>query len=178
MRSLWKQLKRRLFVGRTVSVGANFHLGILSYVSAARTLTIGDDVYIGKFCSIQCSGTIGDGVLIANNVGIVGRDDHDIGAVGTPIRLAPWIGNTDRLADDPRNRISIGDDVWIGFGAIVLSGISVGRGAIIAAGSVVTRDVPAYAVMAGNPARAVGQRFTPEQIQEHERLFAARRRSI
>ena len=77
----------------------------------------------------------------------------------------------------------IGHDVWIGHGAIILAGRSVGTGAVIAAGSVVTRDVPAYAIVAGNPARVVRERF-PGAVQtalqeiavwdwSHERMRAA-----
>lgn len=165
---LWKTVKRRLFVSNQVKIGARFHIGILSYVDAATSLTIGNDVYIGKFCSIQVNGTIGDGCLIANNVGIVGRRDHDMRDIGKPMSRAAWIGETPRLADDPRNSVAIGPDVWIGYGAIVLSGISIGRGAIIAAGAVVIDDVPPYAIVAGNPAAQVGSRLGSDQIAEHE----------
>jgi acetyltransferase-like isoleucine patch superfamily enzyme len=67
----------------------------------------------------------------------------------------------------------IEQDCWIGFGAIVLSGVTIGRGAIVAAGAVVTCDVPPYAIVAGNPVRVLGARFTPEQIVEHERILNA-----
>jgi virginiamycin A acetyltransferase len=60
--------------------------------------------------------------------------------------------------------IRIGNDVWIGAGAQVLSGVNIGDGAIIAAGAIVTRDVPAYAIVAGNPGRLVRYRFEPERI--------------
>jgi acetyltransferase-like isoleucine patch superfamily enzyme len=60
------------------------------------------------------------------------------------------------------------DDVWIGYAAIVLSGVTIGRGAIIAAGSVVSGNVAPYSIVAGHPARKVGQRFTEEQIAAHE----------
>ena len=63
--------------------------------------------------------------------------------------------------------------MWIGFGAVVLTGVTIGRGAVVAAGSVVTRDVPPYAIVAGNPARTLSMRFTPEEIVEHERLLGA-----
>ncbi|WP_210417592.1 MULTISPECIES: DapH/DapD/GlmU-related protein [unclassified Novosphingobium] len=169
----WKSLKRRLFVSGSVVVGQRFHIGMLSYVSASRKLAIGDDVYIGKFCSIQVNGEIGNGCLIANNVGIVGRRDHDMRDVGKLISRAAWVGDTPRLADDPRNSVTIGADVWIGFGAIVLSGITIGRGAIIAAGAVVSEDVPPYAIMSGNPASRIGMRFTPEQVIEHEAAMGA-----
>ncbi|MEE4453954.1 hypothetical protein [Novosphingobium resinovorum] len=169
---LAQRLKRCLFVGRRVSIGSGFHIGILSFVSSSRHLRIGNDVYIGKFCSIQVNGSIGDGVLIANNVGIVGRRDHDMRAVGTSIRRAPWVGTDAYLADDPKNSIEIGPDVWVGFGAVILSGVRIGRGAIIAAGSVVVDDVAPYDIVSGNPARVVARRFSTEQIVEHERILA------
>lgn len=172
---LWMLLKRRLFISETVRTGKNFHLGLFSYVSAADKLAIGDNVYIGKFCSIQCSGSIGSGVLIANNVGIVGRKDHDLREIGVWVRDASWIGHSARLVRDPENWIWIGDDVWIGFGAVVLSGIQIGRGAIIAAGAVVIRDVAPYEIVGGSPARPIGTRFSPAEIETHERALAAGR---
>ena len=57
------------------------------------------------------------------------------------------------------HHVSIGNDVWIGHGAIVLAGRSIGDGAVIAAGAVVTKDVPPYAIVGGNPARPIRQRF-------------------
>src|SRR5262249_58694753 len=57
--------------------------------------------------------------------------------------------------------VVIGNDVWIGHGAIVLPGRAIGDGAVVAAGAVVTKDVPAYAVVAGNPARPIRERFAP-----------------
>lgn len=79
-----------------------------------------------------------------------------------------------------RQRVQIGHDVWIGHGAILMPGIRVGNGAVIGSGSIVTRDVPAYAIVGGNPARPIRQRFNraiAEAIEaiawwdwEHERL--------
>ncbi|MGN6098286.1 MAG: chloramphenicol acetyltransferase [Bosea sp. (in: a-proteobacteria)] len=79
--------------------------------------------------------------------------------------------------------VTIGHDVWIGHGAIVLAGRSIGTGAVVAGGAVVTKDVPAYTIVAGNPARPIRRRF-PEEIAdrlqklawwdwEHERLREA-----
>lgn len=79
--------------------------------------------------------------------------------------------------------VSIGHDVWIGHGAIVLAGRSIGTGAVVAGGAVVTKDVPAYTIVAGNPARPIRRRF-PEEVAdrlqklawwdwEHERLRGA-----
>ncbi|MBR0903880.1 hypothetical protein JQ588_14650 [Bradyrhizobium liaoningense] len=139
---------------------------------APLNLTIGKNVYVGKFCTIECSGAIGNGVLIANNVGIVGRRDHDYHAVGVYIRNAPWIGDERRLAEDPKSSITIKDDVWIGYGAILLSGITVGQGAIVAAGAVVVSDVEPYTIVSGNPAVAIKKRMTPEEIFRHENLLS------
>jgi phosphonate metabolism protein (transferase hexapeptide repeat family) len=61
------------------------------------------------------------------------------------------------------HRVHIGHEVWIGHGAIVLPGRSIGTGAVVAAGAIVTKDVPAYTIVAGNPARPIKQRF-PEAI--------------
>lgn len=171
---IWLNLKRRFFLGRNVVASDDLHLGLFSWVSASRRLTIGRRVYIGKMCSIQCNGTIGDGVLIANNVGIVGRLDHDFRQVGTFIRDADWVGDSEALQQDRRNAIVIGPDVWIGYGAVVLTGITIGRGAIVGAGSVVRSDVAPYDIVAGSPACTVGRRFTDEQIARHEHALLSK----
>jgi acetyltransferase-like isoleucine patch superfamily enzyme len=157
-----------------VTVGKNLHLGIGSKVAAPTRLKIGNDVYVGKLCTIECDGEIGNNVLIANSVGIVGRLDHDYTVVGVPIRKAPWVGDRDFSHRGELTRVVIGSDVWIGYGAIVLSGVRIGRGAVVAAGSVVTKDVRPYAIVAGNPAHEVGHRFTPEVARRHEDLIATR----
>ncbi len=127
---------------------------------------------IGKLCTIQCNGSIGDGVLIANNVGVIGRMDHDFQEIGVLVRNAPHISSSNALQKDCRSRIDIGSDVWIGFGSTILSGVSIGRGAIVAAGSVVMGNVGAYDIVSGNPARRIGRRFTDEQIAAHEAALA------
>ncbi len=165
---IWLRIKCALFVQSSVKRGANFHIGFGSFVSTAHELTIGDNVYIGKYCSIHCSGRIGSEVLIANSVGIVGRYDHDFRAIGSRIRSSRSVRSDESLATHPRNLITIGDDVWVGYGVVLLSGIEIGRGAIISAGAVVFNDVPEYAIMRGNPAVIVGYRFSPEQIVLHE----------
>jgi len=149
-----------------VKIGKHLHLGIGTILWAPHLLAIGDNVYIGKYCTIECDGSIGSNVLIANQAGLVGRLDHDYHKVGVPVRNAPWIG--DRNYSKPPAEVIIEDDVWIGYGAIVLSGVKIGRGAIIAAGAVVTKDVPPYAIAAGVPASPVSQRFSSDEIKQHE----------
>ncbi|HEG44170.1 MAG TPA: hypothetical protein ENH94_09000, partial [Phycisphaerales bacterium] len=95
------------------------------------------------------------------NVAIVGGD-HRFDIVGIPSRFTGRDGMKEMVT-------TIEDDVWIGFGSIILAGVKIGRGAIIAAGSVVTKDVPEYAIMGGVPAKLIRDRFTEEQQKEHTR---------
>ena len=64
----------------------------------------------------------------------------------------------------PKGDIVIMNDVWIGYGCTVLSGVTIGSGSVLAARSVVTKDVPAYSIVGGNPARILKYRFNPEMI--------------
>jgi len=171
IRGVWQRVYRLYSVRQNVVTGARTHIGIGSILWAPHKLSVGDDVYIGKFCSVECDGVIGDNVMVANNVGLIGRYDHDYSCVGTTIRQAPWIGDPAYAGPGKALRIVVGDDVWIGYGAVVLTGVTIGRGAIVAAGSVVTKDVEPYAIVAGNPARKVVQRFADEDIARHERLL-------
>ncbi|MGC2856371.1 acyltransferase [Novispirillum sp. DQ9] len=159
LRTLFQRVVRLYAVRANVTLGRRVHIGPFSHLWAPNHLSVGNDVYIGKFCTIEVDGRIGNQVLIANNVGLVGRHDHDFTAIGIGVRSAPWVG--DPAFQRPRGieQVVVGDDVWLGYGAIVLSGVTIGRGAIVSAGSVVTRDVAPYAIVAGVPARQVGTRF-------------------
>lgn len=108
---------------------------------------------------------IGNFVLIAGQVGFINSDDHQYNVVGKTM----WhSGRGDKF------NITIEDDVWIGHGATILSPAHLGKGSIIAAGSVVRGRVERYSIVAGVPARLVKMRFSPEQIREHERLLDIR----
>lgn len=170
-RSCRNRLSLLTAIRKNVSIGTNLHVGPGSILEAPRHLTVGNDVYIGKHCTIECDGAIGNGVLIANLVGLIGRYDHDYSIVGVPVRHSPWIGHEDYHGLGQNLEIVIEDDVWIGYGATVLSGVKIGRGAIIAAGSIVTRDISPYGIAVGNPAKVKKYRFTQEQIIEHEKLL-------
>lgn len=154
----------KLAVRKNVQLGPNFHVGPGSVVWAPKALRIGRDVYVGKNATLEVDGEIGDCVLIANSVGLVGRRDHDQSQVGVAIRHARWVGDHPETLSE---RTIIGSDVWIGYGAVVLSGVTVGDSSVIAAGSIVTADVPPNSVVAGNPARVVRQRFSDSSFREH-----------
>ena len=175
LRALFQALNRCYAVRANVKLGHRVHLGPGTVLWAPRELVVEDDVYIGKGCTIEVNGCIGRYTMIANRVGLVGRRDHDMHSLGKPMRYAPWIGD----ANSPYRTepgIIIGPDCWIGYGAILVSGISLGRGVVVAAGAVVTKDVPAYSIVAGVPAKVVGMRFTPEEILRHEAMITSAER--
>lgn len=127
--------------------------------SPHRHIIFGHNVQLGPGTIVHCDAEFGNYVLVARNVSFVGRDDHryDLPCV------TMW--------DSPRGdkfKVVVEDDVWIGNGAIVLSGVTVGRGSIIAVGSVVTQDVPPYAIVGGNPARVIKSRFGEEDRIVHD----------
>jgi acetyltransferase-like isoleucine patch superfamily enzyme len=176
IKRIWQKIYRIYAVRKNVEGCKNIHIGLGSILWAPSKLTVGDHVYIGKNCTIEVDGAIGNDVVIANQVGIIGRWDHDYTVVGKSIRNAPWIGDPDYRGAGKGKQVVVEDDVWIGYGAILFSGVRVGRGAIVGAGAVVTEDVRPYDIVVGVPARPVGRRFTEEAIQEHElRLYGISR---
>jgi len=102
-------------------------------------------------------------------VAFVGRNDHDFSRVGVPVRFTPRVGDKDHQCGRNVDMTCVGQDVWIGYGSIILSGVTIGRGAIIGAGSVVTHDVVPYAIVAGVPAKLIKMRFDQEEIGIHEK---------
>jgi acetyltransferase-like isoleucine patch superfamily enzyme len=156
-------------VRKNVHLLGKFHVGPGSILWAPRHLTVGVNTYVGKNVTIQVDGVIGDGVLIANNVGIIGRTDHDATQIGASIRDSRWVGDHPTDLSRP---VTIGSDVWIGFGAIVLSGIRIGDSSIVAAGSLVTADVPENVIVAGSPARVMRRRFGDDDYVQHWRLLS------
>lgn len=174
IRKAWQKLQLATAVRGNVTIGKRFRLGSGTVVRSLHHLQIGDDVSIGRNCTIEVSGRIGDHTLTAAGVAIVGRDDHAINEVGKSINASTWIGDRDATT---RDEIWIGSDVWIGYGAIILSGVRIGNGAVIAAGAVVTKDVGDFAIVAGNPARVKGHRFQDDE-QRHEHLASLSVREI
>lgn len=156
--------------------GADVHIGAGCRFWASRGISIGAGSYIGKEVSIETNAEIGRYALIANRVAFVGRRDHEFSRPGVPMRFGRWIGGADADPALAHSRVLIEEDVWLGYASIVLSGVRVGRGAIVAAGSVVATDVPAYSIVGGVPARVIGHRFAdPDQIAAHESAMASGR---
>ena len=145
--------------GLDVHLGDGVHLsGRATYAGANRNdgrrprLVVGDKTYLGHRLIISCDDEvrIGSHVHIADDVYICGYDGHP----RDPIARRSEPGPVDYSG---KSRIVLEDDVWIGQGVMILKGVRIGAGAIVAAHAVVTKDVPAGAIVAGNPAKAVGR---------------------
>lgn len=168
---------RDIYLSRVVwgnyTIGKNFHAGRGVFIWGRDIVEIGDNFYIGKYSIIESNVKIGDNVMIANRVSLIGRYDHHYQQLGVPMRLSSSVRDKDYNWKGLNQLITIEDDVWIGLGAIVLSGIKIGTGSIIAAGSIVTKDVEPYSIYAGNPAKKMGNRFDSiEDLEEHKRLIS------
>jgi len=152
-------LSRKGFVlGANVRVReGTWMLGTAVLTEPGEGLTVGDNVYIGPYCVLGAGGGlhIGSDVTIGAHVDIL-AEDHDFSDPTRPINRQ---GVT-------RKGITIGDDCWIGNRVTILDGVRVGRGSVIGAASVVTRDLPEFSVAAGSPARVIRDRREPAAAAE------------
>ena len=130
-----------IIVGERVQIFSHHARSIFTTFERGR-LIIGDRAFINYGVDIAATGlvAIGADCLIGTHVSIIDNDFH---------------GVVDRQRVPSPKPVIIGDNVWIGNRAIILPGVTIGEGAVVGAGSVVTRDVPARTVVAGNPARVV-----------------------
>jgi acetyltransferase-like isoleucine patch superfamily enzyme len=131
-------------------------IGIRTYGVHQDTVLLykkNDYVKIGKYCSI------------APAVKIIASGEHNSKAVSTYPFYAYVLNKGPEKDTFSRGHVIIGNDVWIGYGATILSGVTVGDGAVIAAHAVVTKDVPHYAIVGGVPAKIIEHRFSPDIIQ-------------
>lgn len=117
-----------------------------------------DRLVIGKFCSIACGAKF-----------LLNSANHTMRSLSTypfPLFFEEWGLDIRNVADswDNKGDIVIGNDVWIGYEAVILSGVTIGDGAIIGTRAVVTKDVPAYMIVGGVPAKPIRRRFADETI--------------
>lgn len=127
-------------------------------------ITVGDDVALGYQPVMMAALSeirIGCHVMFGPQVVVIGGG-HNFKTVGA------FMTDVHEKTGDEDLGVTIEDDVWVGARATILRGVTVGRGSIIAAGSVVTKSVPPYSIVAGNPARLLKFRWDPETILRHE----------
>lgn len=153
---------------RMYSIGFGFHAGVRVRLWAKSKLEIGKNFYIGRDSFIETDCIIGDNVIFGNKVAVVGKYDHHYQQIGTAIRLASTIRDYDYNWKGLNLVTKIGNDVWIGYGSTIMQGVKINDGAIIAAGSVVTKDVEPYCIYGGNPAKKIANRFESiNDLEEH-----------
>lgn len=136
------------------------YFGGKSYISPSTKTE--KNVYIGPGCVLYPKVEIGAYTLLANNIRILGGD-HRYDIPGRPIMYS---------GRDNVRPTSIGRDCWIGAYSIIMCGVKIGDGSIIAAGSVVTKDVEPYSIYGGVPARKIKDRFSnPDDIIKHKEML-------
>lgn len=118
-----------------------------------------DKLIIGKFCSIACGAKF-----------IFNSANHSLSSLSTypfPIFFEEWDLDVKDITEawDNKGDIVIGNDVWIGYEAVLLAGVTIGDGAVIGTRAVVTKDVPPYTIVVGVPAKPIRKRFTQETIE-------------
>lgn len=118
-----------------------------------------DKLIIGKFCSIACGAKF-----------IFNGANHSLSSLSTypfPIFFEEWNLDVTNITEawDNKGDIVIGNDVWIGYEAVILAGVTIGDGAVIGTRAVVTKDVPPYTIVGGVPAKPIRKRFTQERIR-------------
>ena len=164
--------------GRFCEVGARTKVAESAFGDYSYVVNDSDIIYttVGKFCSIAAQTRINPGNHPLDRV-MMSHVGYRSSAYG--------LGNDDRAFFEWRRStpVTLGNDVWIGHGAVVLPGVSLGSGAAVGAGSIVTKDVPPFAIVVGNPGRVLRLRFSEDVIARllaiawwdwpHERLGVA-----
>lgn len=162
----------KISVGKTITIGDNVEINALSLSG----ITLGNNVSILRNTIIECTGVIrnlGEGLVIGNNVGIAQNGFIQVRGkviIGNNIMFGPGVSifsedhgfsdTTIPMVEQPeiRKGVTIEDDVWIGTRAVILGGVTIGKGSIIAAGCIVNASVPPYSIVGGVPGRILKSR--------------------
>ena len=167
----YKRLRRKLvaviFRNLFEECGEKVIFDPLSSHFSYKNIRFGSNVFVAPgahFSNTHGKIVIGSNVIIGPNVTLLGGD-HDYQLVGSLM-----FGNKKSCSHIDPN-IIIHDDVWIGANVTILKGVVIGKGAIIGAASVVTKDVDVYTVVVGNPARKLKDRFSDVEIARHEEII-------
>ena len=146
-----KPLRKFCYRLAGMKIGSGTHIDMNMYVLAPHRLCMGNHCHINQSCFIDARG----GVLMYSNISLshyvrIVTGSHDVQSADFSYKGAPVVMH---------------DFVWIGIGATILQGVTLGKGAVVCAGAVVTKDVPEYAIVAGIPAKIIGKRRTELDYQ-------------
>lgn len=131
-----------------------------------KNIYIGNNVYIGGSALFMCTRAkilLGNNIMFGPHVYII-TGGHRMDIVG---RYMTSVMDNEKRPEDDRD-VVIQDDVWVGANSIILRGVTVGEGSIIAAGSIVTKDITPYSIVGGSPAKTLKMRFSEEEIIRHK----------
>ncbi|MFV0577714.1 MAG: CatB-related O-acetyltransferase [Fusobacterium ulcerans] len=153
------KLKSGVKIFKEVSLEGNIEIGKYSSISGSGTILSSskNKIKIGNFCSI------------APNVLILG-DYHNFYKITSYFIFGNLFNEKIKNEKISKGDIIIEDDVWIGGNSVILSGIKIGRGSVIGAGSVVTKNVPKYSIVVGNPGKVIKKRFSEKEIEKLEKI--------
>lgn len=149
-------LAKRMFA----SMGKNVNIEHGAFFASGKDIEIGNNSGLGLNCRVAGPLSIGNDVMMAPGVSIY-TQNHETENIYRPMRLQTAA----------KKKVTIGNDVWIGANAIILPGVTVGNGAIVAAGAVVTKNVPDFAVVGGNPAKVIKIRTQKEGVPKMKVLY-------
>jgi acetyltransferase-like isoleucine patch superfamily enzyme len=144
--------------GCSVRIGSGSQIGgSLVLEAAGAAIVIGDRTHVGGGSLIDAAERIeiGNDVLISFEVVIMDHDSHALEFEKRRDDVADWLAGKKDWTHVPRCQVRIADKAWIGVRAMILKGVSLGEGCVVAAGAVVTKDVPPWTLVAGVPARVV-----------------------
>lgn len=147
------------------SHGKNVIFSPTKSVFSYKTISLGNDVFIGRGATFMATASeiiIGNKVMFGPNVTIMGGN-HNTTQIGK------YMFDVKEKLPENDLPVVIEDDVWVGTGAIILKGVNIGKGSIVAAGALVINNVLPYSIVGGVPAKIIKMRFSSEQILEHER---------
>lgn len=148
------------------SIGKNVHIMSSSKFRASENIEIGNDVYIGPDNNFLGYGgiKIGNGTILAHNIEIMTRN-HNYDSPN--LQTIPY--DTTYILKP----VEINENVWIGSNVLIVPGVTIGEGAVVAMGAVVTKDVPPFAVVGGNPAKVLKYRDKEkyEELKSNNKIY-------
>ena len=168
-RRIYNKIYVPLYKRRFGACGSKVSFSPIDSKFTYENMYLGSNIYIGYGADMVASRSriiLGDHIVFGPKVSIRGGD-HRIDMIG---KYIDEVDDTMKMPENDKDVILEGDN-WIGMNVTILKGVTIGRGSIIAAGAVVNKSIPPYSIAGGVPAKILRQRFSPQEIFEHESLL-------